>query len=348
MALFAVGDSQRSVSGDEKCVELYWVFSLAAAALLLVEIYLTIRRYRRNRIGGDKRLSSEPVPASFATAIARSGPCSSLCLVVAYKLISVVVSGQWAASALTNRDVDALRDDVGTLEVFDVVESDKTAFWAANLAALEGGLAEADSRFSAMLTHTDVCPVRVNLELVRETDGDLAARGGDTRRAEQRYRDALAVVDGAPQGCFEGNGDPDADRRAVRNNADARLADKINALRTPLPPAPAAPAPVVPAPAPPPSPPPVDASAALAGVDPDWLPGEGPPPALRLEPGEAGEPARPAPGGAGKFRRRSAVSGLGAATARTQTTGWFRPLLGSEHRVYALNTDGLSPAPPSC
>ena len=217
--------------------------------------------------------------------LAWSAPVLVVALVVAYKLISVVVSGNGAASALTDRDVDALRDDVGTLEVFDVVESDKTAFWAANLAALEGGLAEADSRFSAMLTHTDVCPVRVNLELVRETDGDLAARGGDTRRAEQRYRDALAVVDGAPQGCFEGNGDPDADRRAVRNNADARLADKINALRTPLPPAPAAPAPVVPAPPPPPSPPPVDASAALAGVDPDWLPGEGPPPALRLEPG---------------------------------------------------------------
>jgi Ca-activated chloride channel family protein len=36
--------------GSHQPVELYWVFSLAAAALLLVEICLTIRQFRRNRV----------------------------------------------------------------------------------------------------------------------------------------------------------------------------------------------------------------------------------------------------------------------------------------------------------
>jgi hypothetical protein len=38
-----------SASGREP-VELYWVFTLAAAALVLIEIYLTIRQFRRNRL----------------------------------------------------------------------------------------------------------------------------------------------------------------------------------------------------------------------------------------------------------------------------------------------------------
>ena len=212
-----------------------------------------------------------------------SAPVVVISLVVAYKLISVVVVGNAAASELRDGDTDALRDDVGRLTFLNVVEPDKTAFWAANSAALEGNLADADVRFSELLARADVCPVRVNLELVRETDGDAAARSNDVARAERRYRDALAVVQQAQAGCFAGNADSDASRRAVRNDAAARLAAKISALHTPQP-APAASAPDLPAP-PPPPPPPVDASSALAGVDPDWLPGEGPPPTLRLEPG---------------------------------------------------------------
>ena len=39
------------------------------------------------------------------------------------------------------------------------------------------------------------CPVRVNLELVRETQGDRAAAAHDRARAEERYLSALAMVE---------------------------------------------------------------------------------------------------------------------------------------------------------
>lgn len=216
--------------------------------------------------------------------LAWSAPAVVVALVVAYKLISVVIVGNMAAADLADRDANALRDDVGRLAFLDIAEPDKTAFWAANLAAAEGRLAEADSRFSELLAHSDLCSVRVNLELVRETDGDRVARAGDAAGAERRYREALAVVEQASLGCFEGNTDPDAERRTVRADAAARLAAKIDALHKAAQPAPPAPAPTS-APPPPPPPPPVDASAMLGTVNPDWLPGEGPPPELRLEPG---------------------------------------------------------------
>ena len=60
-----------------------------------------------------------------------------------------------------------------------------------------------------------MCPARVNLELVRETLGDLAARAGDKSEADQRYASALAVVTAAPHAahCFAGQPRSNPDRR---------------------------------------------------------------------------------------------------------------------------------------
>jgi hypothetical protein len=222
-----------------------------------------------------------------------SAPAVLVALVAAVKMISVVIAGDAAVSDFARRDAGALGGDVSILQVFNVVESGKVRFAQGDLAALEGNVSQADARFSDVLSHTDAsqsCPVRINLELVRETEGDLAARAGSLDSAEQRYTSALAVINDAPKRCFEGNDDPDRDRRAIRNDAAARLADKIRALHAPQP-ATASPPQV--APPPPPPPPPVAGPAGPTGgagaVDPDGLPGSGPVPDLRLEPG-AGDP----------------------------------------------------------
>ena len=165
-----------------------------------------------------------------------------------------------------------MRGDVAALNVANVVEPEKAYFAAGTLAVLGDRLDDADMQFSAALAHTDharSCPARINLELVRETLGDRAARALDTDSAVARYRSALAAVEQAPSGCFTGSTDSDEQRRTLLDDAATRLNGKIDAARV----APAAPPPPVGVPPPPPSPP----SVASARDQPDGQ--------LRLNPG---------------------------------------------------------------
>ena len=206
-----------------------------------------------------------------------SAPVAVLLVVALLKLCSVVIAGGSAASDFARRDAGALRTEVATLNVLNVVERAKAFFAAGDLAVLDGRLEDADTQFSEALARTgpaESCAARVNLELVRETLGDKAAGVVDVDSAVARYRSALSVIEGAPAGCFEGNTDPDPERRVVRDEAAARLNDKIDAIRVapPLPPPP-----VAEPPPPPPAPPPVGSE-----------PGE-PDTQLRLNPG-SGDP----------------------------------------------------------
>ncbi|HEX5256818.1 MAG TPA: hypothetical protein VFW69_23665 [Mycobacterium sp.] len=185
-----------------------------------------------------------------------SAPVVAVALLVAVKLFSVVLVGNSAAHAFARGDGSAVRADAAILGVVNVVEPARAPFAAGAAAVLDGRLEDADAHFTDALARSDTvgsCPVRVNLELVRETQGDRAAVAGDRPRADERYASALAVVDAAPRGCFAGNIDPDPQRHAIREDAANRLAAKRTALNaTP----PAAPPPPPPPPAAPPPPPP--------------------------------------------------------------------------------------------
>lgn len=177
-----------------------------------------------------------------------SAPVAAVALGAAAKLISVVVVGGSAQEHFAAGEIGALRSDVSVLRIFDVVEPAHTAFAAGGLAVLEDRLDVADAEFSKSLADTDSgqsCAVRINLELVRERQGDIDAWEARLDAARERYDSALAVIADAPADCFGGNRDPDAERRAVRQDAAARVAAKITALGTVSPPA-----------APPPPPPP--------------------------------------------------------------------------------------------
>ncbi|GAB1813769.1 hypothetical protein [Mycobacterium sp. MUNTM1] len=186
-----------------------------------------------------------------------SAPLVAVALLVAIKLLSVVLAGNSAAGAFMSRDGDTVRTDAAILGVVNVVEPARAPFAAGAAAVLDGRLEDADAHFADALARTDVagsCPVRVNLELVRETQGDRAAAAGDRARADQRYASALAIVDAAPHACFFGNTDPDPQRRTIRDDAANRLAAKRTALSAP---SPATPPPPPPPPTAPPPPPPV-------------------------------------------------------------------------------------------
>ena len=207
-----------------------------------------------------------------------SAPIAIGLVVILVKAWSVVIAGGGAATAFDDRDAGAMRGDVSVLDVLDVVESAKAPFAAGDLAVLENRLADADARFGEALARTagpESCPVRVNLELVRETLGDRAANVFDGRTAVNWYRSASTVVDDAPGGCFRGSADPDEERRAVLDTAAARLIDKIAAASV--------------APPPPPPPPPPGAPPPTAPVSPSGTAPPDPDRRLRLNPG-VGDP----------------------------------------------------------
>lgn len=196
-----------------------------------------------------------------------SAPVAIVALVLAVKLMSVVVIGDSAQRHFAAGEIGGLRDDVSLLQILNVAEPANAAFAAGGLAVLEDRLDEADAQFSAVLARTDAsqsCPVRVNLELVRERQGDIDAWEARLDVARQRYDSALSVIAEAPDGCFTGNDDPDADRRAVRADAAARVTAKINGLGTV--------APLAPPPPLPPAAPPALPTAPTAVPDPGELP----------------------------------------------------------------------------
>ncbi|ORW31749.1 hypothetical protein, partial [Mycobacterium palustre] len=167
-----------------------------------------------------------------------SAPLTAVALLIVVKLLSFVLAGNSAVSAFARGDGNAVGADAAVLGVANVVEPARAPFAAGAAAVLDGRLGDADTHFSAALARTDParsCPVRVNLELVRETQGDQAASAGDRARAEERYASAEAVVRAAPRGCFLGNDDPDPQRRTIRHDAENRLAAKRAALNAPPP-----------------------------------------------------------------------------------------------------------------
>jgi len=206
-----------------------------------------------------------------------SAPVVIVALLTAAKLISAVTAASSAGSHFAQGQVSALRTDVTTMNTLNLIEPAKAPFAAGTLAVLEGRLDEADDHFSEALTRADAgltCAVRVNLELVRERQGDLAAWEGEPEHARTFYTGALTVIHEGPDGCFAGNTDPDAERRAIRNDATTRLNAKMaNLGKT--------------APAPPPPPPPASPPPAPPAGQNSQEPGETGP--LRLNPG-AGDP----------------------------------------------------------
>ncbi len=206
-----------------------------------------------------------------------SAPVAVLLVAVVIKLVSVVIAGQWAASAFDHRDAGGVRAAAGVLNTVNVIEPAQAHNAAGAAAVLDNRLGDADTRFTQALSLVgaeESCPVRINLALVRETLGDRAFAALDGHQATEQYLRALEVVEQAPSGCFAGNTDDDPDRQAVRQNAVPRLTAKLEAARSAVPPPPPPP----PAGAPPPSP----ASGSEEGSTEEDT-------RLRLEPG-AGDP----------------------------------------------------------
>ena len=127
-------------------------------------------------------------------------------LALALKLLSMTVFAQQAIWAFDGKDgagVSAAADGMG---VADIVETHKSHFARGDAYVLAGDYARARAAFEEALRRTgadDECTVRVNLALSIEKLAAAAREAGDPARATSLYDEGLAVVEDAPEGCFE-------------------------------------------------------------------------------------------------------------------------------------------------
>lgn len=170
------------------------------------------------------------------TLLIYSAPAVAVCVLTIAKVLSAFVAASVASSAYQHGDRATLSTAVSWLKVLDVIEPARTHFAAGNLAVLDDRLEDADRQFSASLSLADArdtCAARVNLEFVRETQGDRAGLMSDVHNALTYYRSAVTVVEQSERGCFAGNNDADPRRQTLRNDALTRLDLKIKSLQAP-------------------------------------------------------------------------------------------------------------------
>ncbi|AMU24678.1 Uncharacterised protein [Mycobacteroides abscessus] len=153
-----------------------------------------------------------------------------LLLGFAMKLIVMVSTGYAAQSHYLAYDSYSLRDDVRILKSWNIVDSYKAYFTEGDRYVLEGRLAEAETEFKESLKRVDPpesCPVRINLEVVLETRGDLKSADHKREDATKFWEEALAVTREAPAGCFNTTSEPDEAVRKHLNETEQRLLDKL-------------------------------------------------------------------------------------------------------------------------
>lgn len=155
---------------------------------------------------------------------------------IAVKLITMVVYGSSARSDYLAYNSYGLADDVRTLKSLNVIDSYKPYFADGDRYVLEGKLAEAESEFKkslSLVSQARSCPVRINLEVVLETLGDLKNADKHRDEAKSLWTEALKVTQEAPGGCFDTTTEPDEERRKHLNETEQRLQDKLKDPESP-------------------------------------------------------------------------------------------------------------------
>ncbi|WP_078281958.1 hypothetical protein [Mycobacteroides franklinii] len=153
-----------------------------------------------------------------------------LLLALAVKLIVMVSTGYAAQSHYLGYDSYSLRDDVRILQSWNIIDSYKAYFTEGDRYVLEGKLGEAETEFKESLTRVDPaksCPVRINLEVVLETRGDLTSTDRKRDEAKRFWQEALVITREAPAGCFDTTSEPDEEVRKRLNGTEQRLLDKL-------------------------------------------------------------------------------------------------------------------------
>jgi hypothetical protein len=149
-----------------------------------------------------------------------------LVLCLAAKMLSVGVLGGNAGGAFDAGDSRAVAEAAAGLRFANFTEPHKAPFAEGDGLFLAGDYAGARRSFEEALDlagQADQCAVRVNLALSIERLGDAKASAGDPAAAGRLFAEALAVVEAAPDGCFN----PGAEAGGGVDSTEAGTADKL-------------------------------------------------------------------------------------------------------------------------
>ncbi|WGW10818.1 hypothetical protein LWF01_11900 [Saxibacter everestensis] len=162
-----------------------------------------------------------------------STPVGLVLALVAMKLLLVPMLGSLAVAAYQDGDYERSAKLSNALTVVNVIEPYKAHFNLGDAFGATGQHDAARTEFEKALHHASgeaECMVRANLALTIEAQGDAADAQGDAGRAASDqakvlYREALTVIEKAPEGCFAGDGEGSGAAQSMRRS-ESRLEQK--------------------------------------------------------------------------------------------------------------------------
>jgi hypothetical protein len=137
-----------------------------------------------------------------------------LVICLSAKLLSVGVLANTAAGSFAAGDSGTVADAAAGLRIANLIEPHKAPFAEGDGLFLAGDFAAARQRFEEALSlggTGDECVVRVNLALTIERLGDAQANAKDPTAAARLFAEGVAVVEAAPEGCFDTAGEAGAE-----------------------------------------------------------------------------------------------------------------------------------------
>lgn len=164
-------------------------------------------------------------------------PVALAVLVVSTKLISVNVLSQTAMDRFEGRAYSQGAEAARGLELWNWVEPWKGPFALGVNLTMAGSLEEGRAELEESLvlhgepvTPTQVhehCVIVASLVTAIEKQGDVAREADDTQAANGFYQEALAIIDGLPEGCLDAPLPDEADTAAQFEAATPRIEEKI-------------------------------------------------------------------------------------------------------------------------
>jgi hypothetical protein len=136
-----------------------------------------------------------------------------LVLCLAAKMLSVGILADTAARSFAAGDAGGVADAAAGLRLANFIEPHKAPFAEGDGLFLAGDFAAARQRFEEALSlagTADECVVRFNLALTIERLGDAQAKAEDPTAAARLFTEGVAVVEAAPEGCFDAGADTGA------------------------------------------------------------------------------------------------------------------------------------------
>ncbi len=164
-------------------------------------------------------------------------PVALAVLVVATKLISVTVLSQAAIDRFEGRAYAQGAEAARGLEVWNWVEPWKGPFDLGVSLVMAGSLEEGRAKLEeSLVLHGEPvtppqlhehCIIVASLVTAIEKQGDVAREAGDVPTANGLYGEALALIDGVPDGCLDEPLPAEADTAEQFAAATPRIEEKI-------------------------------------------------------------------------------------------------------------------------